>query len=169
MTTLDQGEKKDKESRQRQNLVEKRAIKEDQVVEKERKKALDEWKKERQEQLETLFPLICPDYLGKRLAGLVKNNRLTKGLEDRYQELLDEQGKGDKGLPRRSAWEKDRKWREEEVRWTSMEAAEFLRHVPDPETHFLCPLRISSLPSSYTAAARAQLLENFPAQAASLV
>ena len=74
LTEGDQGVKEEG-----QDWAEKRTRKEGQEVEEERpmamdkgKKALDKWKKECQEQLEMLFPLTCPDYLGKRLAGLVQ-------------------------------------------------------------------------------------------------
>ena len=127
------------------------------------------WVAGRRRDLETVFPTTCPDYLATRLEALVKAGRVTKGLEDRYQALVEELGTKAGVRPTRRDWEEKEELRREVARWAAISPEELLAAIPDPEAHFTSPGRAAALPSSYQAAARAALLAAFPRQAATEV
>jgi hypothetical protein len=124
------------------------------------------WERERWEQLQAMFPHLCPDHL----RGLVEDIAVTEELRRnitvvhsiRFQQLVERLWAPTEILPTRNQWKARRRERLELEKWAEeMTASRFLEVHTDPQSYFSDIHRVSPAYSEHSAV---DLMERFPFQ-----
>ena len=127
------------------------------------------WERERGEQLQSMFPLLCPDYLRDRVEAIATTEELKRNVVGvhsvKFQQLVESLWTPALTLPSRKQWEARQREKQELDKWANqMTASRFLELYSDPKSYFSDTNRVSSESSGYRQHAIADLMARFPFQ-----
>ena len=116
------------------------------------------------QELVTIFPDVCPEYLYTRLSAIVEEERLDREKTSQFNNLVEEL-LGVENLPTRREWLARRRNQEEVTEYTEqMTAEQFLDLYPDPAAYFSNTNRPLIKDQEYRDHAMYDLLLRFPFQ-----
>ena len=133
---------------------------------------LEDWKENCLNQLNSMFPNVCPDHLLTQVQAITGHKErvgeeVTGADNTKFQQLVENMWNNKQLLPTRQEYEKRKKEQKELERWAgAMTAERFLELYPDPKDYFMSPTRKELLASpayfDYFEHARDDLLRRFP-------